>query len=181
VRAGCGLGGRPGWPGQDGTSRPHRNGRGDPLGPQPAPVIAARTAAAEGAWYSQKQVSSSGTRIAPRKRTGAPSWLACPARATSAAPPGGVGFGQELGHASHGKDAAAGANLGNLATLTAGPGLLGGVTQPPGQLGAGADAELGVGPEELYLTVPVLRYNWAAISLLDRPVLPVVRYTHRSR
>jgi hypothetical protein len=47
-----------------------------------ARVIAARTAAAEGAWYSQKQVSSSGTAIAPRNRTWAPGWLAWPAAAT---------------------------------------------------------------------------------------------------
>ena len=50
-----------------------------------ARVIAARTAPADGAWYSQKQVSSSATRIAPRKRTGAPCWLACPAASAMSA------------------------------------------------------------------------------------------------
>jgi hypothetical protein len=44
-----------------------------------ARVIAARTAPADEAWYSQKQVSSPETRIAPKKRTDAPRWLACPA------------------------------------------------------------------------------------------------------
>ena len=35
--------------------------------------------------------------------------------------PAGVGFGQEFGHAAHGRPGRAGANLGNLITLTAGP------------------------------------------------------------
>jgi hypothetical protein len=48
--------------------------------------MAARTAPAVGAWYSQNPVSSPGTMTAPRNRTGAPGPLACPAaRAMSAA------------------------------------------------------------------------------------------------
>jgi hypothetical protein len=55
-------------------------------GRSPARVIAAPTAPADGAWYSQKQVSSPGTTMAPRKRTGAACWLACPA-ASATSPP----------------------------------------------------------------------------------------------
>ena len=55
-------------------------------GRSPAAAIAARTAAAVGAWYSQNPVSSPGTRIAPRNQTGAPEPLACvAARAMSTA------------------------------------------------------------------------------------------------
>ena len=50
-----------------------------------AKVMAARTAPAQGAWYSQKQVSSSGTAIAARNRTGAPGRLAGPAAAAISA------------------------------------------------------------------------------------------------
>jgi hypothetical protein len=62
-------------------------------GRRPARIIAARTAAAVGAWYSQKQISSSGARTAPRNRTGAPwplAWRAARAMALAPGPAQGV-------------------------------------------------------------------------------------------
>jgi hypothetical protein len=66
VAGGLALGDRAGSDGWIETAGVIRSGRSR------ARVIAARTVSAEGAWYSQKQVSSSGTRTAPRNRTGAP-------------------------------------------------------------------------------------------------------------
>ena len=82
-----------------------------------ARIIAKRTTAADGAWYRQKQVSSSGMRIAPMKRTAPPRWLACPAASAMSAAPGtsrgAVGLGHELGHAPYRRPVRAAANHGN--------------------------------------------------------------------
>src|SRR5215472_4402141 len=55
-----------------------------------------------------------------------------------------VGLDQELGHAAHVRFAPAAANPGNLGSMTSGGAALCRGAEPPGELAAGADAELGV-------------------------------------